>query len=143
MLVIRFTRIGKKNQPMYRIIVTDKRRATRGGRFVEILGNYNPFSKKTNIKKERVIYWISKGAKPSVSINNLLVKEKVIEGKKIATHAKKKGGEIPATTPVTPAPTTTPISTEATVTSEVPATPEASAPAPIEPLTPTPPAAPV
>ncbi len=123
MLVIRFTRIGKKNQPMYRIIVTDKRRATRGGRFVEILGNYNPFTKKTNIKADRVTYWISKGAKPSVSINNLLVKENIIKGVKIATHAKKKGGETPAATPVTA--TVAPTAPTAPVTPVAPEEPKA------------------
>ena len=124
MLVIRFTRIGKKNQPTYRIIVTDKRRAARGGRFVEILGNYNPFTKKINIKNERVIYWISKGAKPSVSINNLLVKENIIKGVKVATHAKKKGVQAPAPTP-TPATPTAPVVPAPTVPVQEAPAPEA------------------
>lgn len=100
MLVIRYLRTGRKNQPSFRIVVTDKRKAPRGGRFVEILGSYNPLTKKKNIKKERVHYWLSKGAKPSVSIHNLLIAEKIIEGKKIATHAKKKTKEETSPTPV-------------------------------------------
>lgn len=106
MLVIRYLRTGRKNQPFFKIVVTDKRNAPRGGRFVEILGFYDPLTKKKNLKKERVQYWLSKGAKPSVSAHNLLVEEKIIEAKKIATHAKKKLKEgektvVPAT-PVTP-----------------------------------------
>jgi len=90
MLVIRFLRVGRKNQPSFKIVVTDKRKAPRGGRFVEILGFYNPFTKKKNVKKDRILYWISKGAQPSVRIHNLLISEKIIEGKKIATHSIKK-----------------------------------------------------
>lgn len=91
MLTIRYLRVGKKNQPSFKIVVTDKRKPPRGGRFVEILGFYNPLTKKKNVKKDRVLYWISKGAQPSVSIHNLLVSEKIIEGKKVATHSVKKG----------------------------------------------------
>lgn len=93
MLVIRFLRTGKKNQPFFRIVVTDKRNPPRGGRFVEILGSVNPLTKKRTIKKERVQYWLSKGAKPSDTVYNLLVTEKVIKGKKAAVHKKKKSKE--------------------------------------------------
>jgi len=57
---------------------------------VEVLGFRNPLTKKNNIKKERVQYWLSKGAKPSDSIYNLLLEAKIIEGKKVAVHSKKK-----------------------------------------------------
>lgn len=100
MLVIRYLRVGRKNQPSFRIVVTDKRKAPRGGRFVEILGFYNPLTKKKNVKKDRVLYWISKGAQPSVSIHNLLVSEKIIEGKKIAIQAKKKSKDGNVAQPV-------------------------------------------
>lgn len=83
MLTIRLTRKGKKNQPFFQVVVIDKRRSSKGGRAVEILGYVNPLTKKKNLKKERVLYWISKGAKPSATVNNLLIKEKIIEGKKI------------------------------------------------------------
>ncbi|MDP1760176.1 MAG: 30S ribosomal protein S16 [Candidatus Woesebacteria bacterium] len=83
MLVIRLTRKGKKNQPFFRVVVIDKRRSSKGGRAVEDLGYKNPLTKKVSIKKERVLYWISKGAKPSPSIHNLLVSEKIIDAKKI------------------------------------------------------------
>lgn len=99
MLVIRFFRVGKKNQPSFKIILTDKRRPPRGGRFVEEVGFWNPLTKEKILKAERIKYWLSKGAKPSNSVYNLLIKEKILEGKKIPVHRKKKKeekGEKPA-----------------------------------------------
>jgi len=90
MLVIRLFRIGKKNQPSFKIVVTDKRKPTRAGRFVEEVGFWNPLTKEKVLKKERVLYWISVGAQPSKSLHNLLISEKIIEGKKIPRHKKKK-----------------------------------------------------
>jgi len=90
MLVIRFLRIGKRNQPSFKIVVTDKRRAPRGGRFVEEVGFWNPLTKKKSLKAERIKYWISKGAKPSDTVYNLLISGKIIQAKKIAVHKKSK-----------------------------------------------------
>lgn len=90
MLVIRFFRVGKVNQPSFKIVVTDKRRPARAGRFVEELGNWNPLTKEKVLKQERIKYWLSVGAKPSPSVFNLLVSEKIIEGKKIPKHKKAK-----------------------------------------------------
>lgn len=88
MIVIRFLRVGKKNQPSFKIVVTDKRRPPRGGRFIEELGFYNPLKKEKVLKPERIKYWLSVGAKPSDTVYNLLVSEKIIEGKKISVHKK-------------------------------------------------------
>jgi len=90
MLVIRLFRVGKKNQPAFRIVVTNKRKPPRGGRFVEEVGFYNPLTKEKVLKEERIKYWLSVGAKPSETIYNLLVSEKIIEGKKIPVHKKSK-----------------------------------------------------
>ncbi len=90
MLKIRFFRTGKKHQPSFKVIVTDRRRPPRGGRFVEAVGFWNSLTKEKTLKKERIKYWISKGAKPSGSVYNLLIKEKVLEGKKIDVHKKSK-----------------------------------------------------
>ena len=95
MLVIRFFRIGKKNQSSFKIVVTDKRKPARAGRFVEELGNYNPVTKEKVLRQERIKYWLSVGAKPSPAVFNLLVSEKIIEGKKIAVHKKAKMKEKP------------------------------------------------
>lgn len=96
MLVIRLFRTGKKNQPFFKIVVTDKRNPPKGGRFVEKLGFWNPLTKERKVDAERVKYWISQGAKSSDTVHNLLITEKVIEGEKIANHSKakkKKEGE--------------------------------------------------
>ncbi|MBU1102904.1 30S ribosomal protein S16 [Patescibacteria group bacterium] len=93
MLVIRLTRIGKKNQPVYRVVLADKRRAVKG-KFQEILGNYNPRLKTKAFKAERIKYWLSKGAQASPTVHNLLVSEKIIEGPKVkAWRPKKRKGE--------------------------------------------------
>jgi len=90
MLAIRFYRTGKKHQPSFKIVVTDKKRPPRGGRFVEKVGFWNPLTKEKNLNKERIEYWLSVGAKPSVSVYNLLVSENILKGKKIPKHKKKK-----------------------------------------------------
>lgn len=90
MLTIRLTRRGKKNQPFFKIVLIDKKRSSKGGRAVEVLGYINPLTKKKNIEKERVLYWISKGAQTSETMHNLLVKENIIEGKKIHVSRIKK-----------------------------------------------------
>ena len=93
MLVIRLFRIGKKNQPFFKIIVTDKKNPVRGGRFVEELGFYNPLKKEKKLKTERIKYWLSVGAKPSATVQNLLIDEKVMEGKKVSLVVKKRKKE--------------------------------------------------
>jgi len=90
MLTIRLLRQGKKNQPFFKIVVTDKKNPPRGGRFVEVVGFLNPLTKEKNVKKERVKYWLANGAQPSETVYNLLVSEKIIEGKKINLHKKGK-----------------------------------------------------
>ncbi len=101
MLTIRLHRVGKTNQPSFKIVVVDKRISAAAGKFCEEVGAINRVTKKTNINKERINYWISKGAQPSETVHNILVSEKVIEGKKIAVHAqsKKKEGAAEAVAP--------------------------------------------
>lgn len=88
MLVIRLFRVGKKKQPCFKIIVTEKRRPPRAGRFVEEVGFYNPITEEKKLKIERVKYWLSVGAKPSDTVYNLLISEKIIEGEKVPLHKK-------------------------------------------------------
>lgn len=83
-------RTGKKNQPFFKIIVTEKENPPRGGRFVEEVGFYNPLTKEKSIRAERVTYWISKGAQPSDTVHNMLVKNGILKEKKIAVHKKAK-----------------------------------------------------
>jgi small subunit ribosomal protein S16 len=90
MLVIRFLRAGKRNQPFYKIVVTDKKNPPRGGRFNEQVGFWNPLTKEKKLDAEKIKKWMKNGAKPSATVFNLLVKEKIVEGKKIAVHKKSK-----------------------------------------------------
>ncbi|MBT6254078.1 30S ribosomal protein S16 [Candidatus Uhrbacteria bacterium] len=85
MLSIRLSRIGKKKQPIYRVIVTEKRRDPYG-KFLEILGNYDPRStdKKLTLKEDRVSHWLSVGAQPSDTVKNLLIREGLIKSDKKA-----------------------------------------------------------
>ncbi|MBI4993759.1 30S ribosomal protein S16 [Candidatus Wolfebacteria bacterium] len=85
MLAIKFKRIGKKHQPSYRIIVNEKR-SKMSGRFIEDIGWYNPSSKEFKVDKERALYRIKTGAQPTDSVYNLLVKAKIVEGKKRPVH---------------------------------------------------------
>lgn len=97
MLTIRLTRKGKKNQPFFRVVLVDKRTSSKGGRSIEDLGYVDPLKKRRSFNKERIQYWISKGAQTSATIHNLLVSEKVIEAKKINVSKKsKKPVEAPA-----------------------------------------------
>ncbi len=75
MLSIRMTRVGSKKKPFFRVVVTEGRTALQSS-FVENLGTYNPRSKpaKVEINKERVQFWLSKGAKPSDSVRTLLAR---------------------------------------------------------------------
>ncbi len=108
MLTIRLTRKGKKNQPFFRIVVIDKRRSAKGGRAVEVLGFIDPLTKKKSLEKERILYWIKNGAKPSATIHNLLVSEKIISAKKINVSKKSKKPVEVVPVAVVPAPTLTP-----------------------------------
>jgi small subunit ribosomal protein S16 len=90
MLSIRLSRVGKKNNPTFRVIVVDKHKDP-WGKAVEILGNRNPRTKQMTLNVERVKYWLSKGAQPSNTVANLLIDEKIIEGNKHSvTHISKK-----------------------------------------------------
>jgi small subunit ribosomal protein S16 len=79
MLAIKLQRIGKKHQPSYRVVVAEKR-SKMAAPPVEDLGSYNPFTKATNVKKERVLHWVKMGAQPTTTAHNLLVGQGVIAG---------------------------------------------------------------
>lgn len=73
MLVIRMRRAGSNRRPFFRVVVTEKRSA-RDGRFVEVLGHYDPRTKpeKLTIDRERLAHWIGVGAQPSDSVRTLV-----------------------------------------------------------------------
>ena len=75
MLMIRLSRTGARKQPHYRVVVIEKERA-RNGRPVEVVGTYNPRTNPASIelKRERIDYWVSKGAKMSERVGKIVAK---------------------------------------------------------------------
>ncbi|PJF39483.1 MAG: 30S ribosomal protein S16 [Phototrophicales bacterium] len=75
MVRIRLRRAGSKRQPHYRIVVTDSRNK-RDGRFIEVLGYYNPRTQPETVeyKEDRALYWLSVGAKPSESVEKFFAR---------------------------------------------------------------------
>ncbi len=80
MVSIRLRRAGSKKRPFFRVVVTDSR-APRDSSFVEILGHYNPRTKPAlvDVKKERLDYWLSKGAQPSDSVRTLIARHLTVK----------------------------------------------------------------
>ncbi len=96
MLRIRFFRKGRKKQPFFKIVVTDKNNPPSSGRFVEEVGFYNPHTKECKIEGEKVTFWMEKGAQPSDVVWNLLIKEGLIKGEKrnVVSLTKKRRAKI-------------------------------------------------
>lgn len=95
MLKIRLQKIGKKNDPSYRIALVEHTTSPHG-KFIELLGSYSPKLKQKQINKERIGYWLTKGAQASPTVHNLLVEEKIINAEKVKSwKPKKKKGEVP------------------------------------------------
>ena len=88
---IRLRRVGRKKQPMYRIVVADSR-SPRDGKFIEIVGQYAPRSGETalNLQTERVNYWLNNGAQPSDTVRSLLRKAGVLK----ARHEERLGRKL-------------------------------------------------
>ena len=80
MVRIRLRRVGAKGQPSYRVVVADAR-SPRNGRFIEIIGHYNPRVEPSEIviNKEKALEWIAKGAQPSESVVSLLWRAGIVE----------------------------------------------------------------
>ncbi len=85
MVKIRLTRMGDKKSPFYRIIVADSR-APRDGKFIDIVGTYNPLSEPAEIKidAEKAKHWLTVGAKPSDTVKAMFVNARIIENAKKA-----------------------------------------------------------
>ena len=74
MVKLRLTRVGKKKQPSYRLVAAPSR-SPRDGRFIEILGHYNPLTNPPSVvlKEERIIHWLKEGAQPSESVKKIFI----------------------------------------------------------------------
>ena|ERR1700752_1164151 len=89
MLKIRLQRIGRKNDPSFRVVLTDSKNSTKSGRFLEILGTYNPKSGEVTLEAERITKHMSLGAKVSDTMHNFLVSKGIVQGKKKNVLSKK------------------------------------------------------
>lgn len=80
MVKIRLRRVGAKHRPSYRVVVADSR-SPRDGRFIEIVGHYNPLTDPAtiNINEEKVVKWLKQGAQPTDKVYNLLRKSGIID----------------------------------------------------------------
>jgi small subunit ribosomal protein S16 len=76
---IRLNRMGAKKNPFYRVVVADSR-APRDGRFIEILGNYDPSKQPAvvNLDEAKVLDWMNKGAQPTDTVENLFSKQGIM-----------------------------------------------------------------
>ncbi len=101
MLTIRLQRVGRKNQPVYRIVLAEKHRAATK-KTVESLGLYNPRNKEFTVKEERVKYWLEKHIPLSPTVHNLFVTKKLIDAKKVHAWQPRKKAEAPVA-PASPA----------------------------------------
>lgn len=88
MLMFKLSRIGKKNQPAFRVLVMDKRKDP-WGTYLERVGSYNPVTKAVTLNQERIQYWLSQGAQPTPTLHNMFVNAKIITGPKMKRHASK------------------------------------------------------
>lgn len=87
--MMRLQRIGKRGQAYFRVIVVEHTKKPKG-EYLELLGTYNPHEKVLKVKKDRVDYWVSKGAQTSPTVNNLLVNHKIWDKPKVQSWKPKK-----------------------------------------------------
>jgi small subunit ribosomal protein S16 len=124
MLMIRFQRIGRKNDPAFRMLVLEKASGPKAGKYVDLVGTYNPKTKAVTLQPERIKDWVAKGAQVSPSLMNLLISKGVFEGKKINVLPKKsapvKEVVAEAAPAAAPAPATEAPATEAPAAEEAP-----------------------
>ena len=91
MLKIRLQRVGRKHEPSFRLVLTDSKNGPKSGKYQEVLGWYDVRrdNKAEQFEIARIKYWMSKGAKLSLTLHNFLITQKVIEGKKLNALPKK------------------------------------------------------
>jgi len=101
MIKLRLVRVGRRNDPHFRIVAQDVKKALKG-RYLELLGFWSPIQKKRKLEKEKILSWLSKGAKVTDTLWNMLISEGILTGKKIPVHTKKKKQEKQEETPIKP-----------------------------------------
>jgi small subunit ribosomal protein S16 len=103
MVKLRLTRVGKKKQPSYRLVAAPSR-SPRDGRFIEILGHYNPLTDPPTVvfKEERILHWLKEGAQPTESVQKLLIRANIWQkhtGKPVSYPAPKVAAPAPEPEP--------------------------------------------
>lgn len=84
MLKIRLQRVGRKAEPTFRLVLTDSKNATKSGRYLETLGNFDARrGEASTFQADRITHWMSKGAQVSTTVHNLLINNKITTGKKL------------------------------------------------------------
>ncbi len=89
MLMIRFQRIGRRNDPAFRILVLEKTSSPKAGTYNDLLGTYNPKTKALTVAQDRLAEWMKKGAQVSPSLMNVLINKNILKGDKVAVVSKK------------------------------------------------------
>ena len=90
MLKIRLQRFGKKKQPTFRVVLTESKNSTKSGKVLEVFGFYNPQTKERSLKTDRIQHWLSHGVQLSGTINNFLIREGIMKGKKVDVASRPK-----------------------------------------------------
>lgn len=90
MLMIRLQRVGRKNDPSFRVVITEKANAAKSGAFLEVVGSYDARKDRVQLKPDRIQHWLSHGAKASATVHNILVNAKVINAPKVNALPSKK-----------------------------------------------------
>jgi len=96
MLMIRLQRVGRKNDPSFRVVVVDSHAAAKTGNVIEVVGNYNSRQGKPSLKADRILDWLAKGAQVSDTLHNLLIKEGIVKGVKKNVASRKLGKKAQA-----------------------------------------------
>ena len=86
---MRLQRVGRKNDPAYRIVVTDKRTGVKSDKHVDRIGSYNPKLGTIILDKDKAAQWLSQGVQASGTMHNILVSQGVLDAKKINVLPKK------------------------------------------------------
>ncbi len=89
MLMMRLQRVGRKNNPSYRVVVVDKRTSTKSNKIVDLIGNYNPKAGTINLDGDKAKKWLAEGVQASDTVHNMLVSKKIIDAKKRNSLPKK------------------------------------------------------
>jgi small subunit ribosomal protein S16 len=129
MLTIRLQRVGRKNDPSFRVVVVESKRGPKSGSYLEVVGSYDARTNRTDLQGEKIKEWIGKGVQVSDTVHNLLITKGIVEGKKRNVLPKKTVAKPAPVEPsvkeeaAAPAPETAPAEVAPAPVEEIPETP--------------------